>query len=196
MEWPRDEKYTYADYAAWDTDARYELIDGVPCLMAPAPSIAHQEISGALFSQLYACLKGKPCKVFHAPFDVRLNPDGADDTVVQPDLTVVCDRAKLENGQSCKGAPDMVIEILSPATAQRDQVTKFNKYRQAGVLEYWIVSPQARTVQAYRLKNGEYAARNYDDTATIPVAILDGLPIDLSEVFPPLPQETAEPGPD
>lgn len=174
--------FTYADYEQWDTDERYELIEGVPYLMSPGPSQAHQELSSELHRQLANFLKGKPCKVFHAPFDVRLNADEADDTVVQPDLLVVCDKEKLD-GKCCKGAPDLVIEILSPSTAKFDKHTKFHQYLRAGVREYWIVDPDIRTVEKRILKDGAYMVQSYADTDTITVEVLDGLSIDLSEVF-------------
>ncbi|MDR0310315.1 MAG: Uma2 family endonuclease, partial [Acidobacteriota bacterium] len=110
----KDERYTYADYASWDTEERYELIDGVPYLMSPAPLRKHQSILFELSGQFRNFLKGKPCKAFAAPFDVRLNADTYDDTVVQPDLVVICDKLKLD-AKGCVGAPDMVIEILSPS---------------------------------------------------------------------------------
>lgn len=184
-------KYTYADYLTWDDDTRYELIDGVPYMMS-APSVNHQEISGELFAQLHNYLKGKPCKVFAAPFDVRLNADAEDNTVVQPDITVICDSKKIENGKSCEGPPDMVIEILSPSTAIHDQNIKFDKYLGAGVKEYWIVNPETRSVQVFHfLKNKEGSFRVYTENDAISVHILEDCQIDLADIFPPEPQ--AEP---
>ena len=176
-----DEYYTYADLITWDDDVRYELIDGVPILMAP-PSITHQRISGKLYLQIASFLKGRPCEVFHAPVGVRLNADLADDTVVQPDIVVVCDRSILDD-KSIKGAPDMVIEILSPSTASRDKVMKFNQYLRAGVREYWIVHPDSKTVSVHVLKDGEYITRAYADTDAVSVHVLEGCTINLSDVF-------------
>lgn len=189
MQLPKDKKYTYADYLAWDNEPRYELIDGVPYMMAPAPSTEHQTICGNLFLQLGTYLSGKTCRAFFAPFDVRLNADAEDNTVVQPDLAVICDPNKITKA-GCKGAPDMIIEILSPATMQRDQITKLNLYRDAGVREYWIVSPESRGVQVYLLENGKYSATGYTDASTITVSVLDDCTIDLGTVFPPVEQES------
>ena len=150
MALPREERYTYADYLEWDEKERVELIDGAPLMMAP-PSRKHQEISGEIYRQLANFLRGKGCRVYAAPFGVRLferAEDGPEDvdTVVEPDITVVCDRDKLDD-QGCKGAPDLIVEILSPSTQRRDRLTKLNLYQRAGVREYWIVNPEDRTVQ-------------------------------------------------
>ena len=183
MPLPKEEqRYTYADYCAWDDGERWELIDGAAYAMSPAPSRAHQGVSGNLYGQFYNFLKGKPCKVYAAPFDVRLNADGYDDTVVQPDLVIVCDRSKLDD-KGCSGAPDMVIEILSPSTSSRDMVLKFNTYQRAGIREYWIVDPDSKMVSAHVLKNGEYTTRAYGDTGAAPVRVLEGCEIDLEDVF-------------
>jgi len=184
-----NERYTYADYCTWDDSERWELIDGVPYSMSPAPATVHQRISIAIVGQLYGFLRGKTCEVFHAPFDVRLNAAGDDDdTVVQPDIVVVCDSSKLD-GKGCNGAPDIVIEILSPATARLDKMLKFNKYLRAGVREYWIVDPDTKTVSTYILKNGEYMARAYGDADTVPVYVLEGCRIDLQGVFAGVPAQ-------
>jgi len=191
-----DARYTYADYCKWDDHFRCELIRGViyvdgqpfdgqppiAAMMAPAPLWGHQKISGELYRQLANFLKGKPCKIFHPPFDVRLNVDSEDDTTVQPDLVVICDQSKL-SGTGCKGVPDMVIEVLSPSTARQDRVVKFNLYGQAGVREYWIVDPDSKTVQICILEDGRYFATAFSDTGTAPVRVLPGCEIDLHEVF-------------
>jgi len=178
---PEYRRYTYADYCALDDDKRYELIDGTPYAMA-APSQAHQEISGNLHYQLYNFLKGKPCMVLAAPFDVRLNADSGDDTVVQPDLLVICDKSKLD-GKSCLGVPDMVIEILSSSTAMRDKLLKFRRYLKAGVREYWMVDPDNKVVSTHVLRNGEYVTNAYGDDDVVPVHVLNGCIVELSEVF-------------
>ena len=174
-------KYTYEDYLACDDDTRFELIDGVMYLMA-TPTRVHQQILGELYARLYNFLRGKPCKVYFAPFSVRLSVGEGRDTVLEPDLVVVCDKEKLDD-RGCVGAPDMVVEILSPSTSKKDRTLKFNKYRQAGVRELWIVDPGDKTVTVYMLMNGEYTARAYDDSETVPVHILDGCSIDLPGVF-------------
>jgi Uma2 family endonuclease len=175
------ERYTYADYAAWDDDKRYELIDGKVFMLA-APTREHQAISFELSYQIGSFLRGKPCKAFAAPFDVRLNAGERDDTVVQPDIVVVCDHSKLTKA-GCTGAPDMVIEILSPSTAGKDRVLKFNKYLQAGIREYWVIEPDSKTVSVHLLKNGEYVTKAYGGNDEIPSRVLDGCVISLQEVF-------------
>lgn len=169
---------------AWRDEKRYELIDGSAYMMSPAPSTEHQRVFRRLFNQLANYLEGKQCEVFSAPFDVRLNADAEDDTVVQPDIAIVCDPKKIE-ANGCKGAPDMVVEILSPATARMDQLIKFNKYREAGVLEYWIVNPETKLVQVNRLMHGSYVNQAYGDTDTVPVSVLEDCKIDLAKVFAP-----------
>ena len=176
-----NERYTWSDYKNWDDEVRYELIDGVPYMLA-APSQTHQAIIVELTFQLAGFLKGRPCKVFVAPFDVRLNADDKDDTVVQPDLLVVCDMSKLD-GRACVGVPDMVIEILSPSSSQQDRVVKYNLYQKTGVREYWIVNTHDRTVQACILKDGEYVVKAYADTEIAPVHVLEGCTINLADVF-------------
>ncbi|MDR0589751.1 MAG: Uma2 family endonuclease [Spirochaetaceae bacterium] len=177
------EYYTYADYLSWDGEERYEIIDGEASMMAP-PSRLHQEISMALSTRIYTFLEGKPCKVYAAPFAVRLNPlpDKRDDTVVEPDLAVVCDPAKLDD-YGCNGAPDLIVEILSPSNTRYDRIVKFQKYREAGVREYWILDPVEKSLMVYVLKNNEYVASAYEETALVPVTALPGLEIDLKTVF-------------
>jgi len=179
---PQNEHYTYSDYCTWDDSERWELIEGVPYSMSPAPSPAHQAISVELSGQLRDFLKGKSCKVFRAPFDVRLNAAAEDDTVVQPDLAVICDRSKIDD-KGCQGAPDLIIEILSPSTARHDRMVKFQQYQQAGVLEYWIVDPDTQTVQVCILQDGLYFTHMYADTDTAPVSVLPGCKINLPDVF-------------
>jgi Uma2 family endonuclease len=179
----KKDHYTYEDYATWPDDERYELIEGVPYLMSPAPNRAHQEISVELTRQFGNFLKGKPCQVFHAPFDVVLKVAGRKDTVVEPDLVVVCDKSKLSNGKNCVGAPDMLVEVLSPSTTRHDRLTKLNLYRKHGVKEYWIVDPESRHLEVLTLKDGEYVHDAYDETETVAVKTLPGLEINLAEVF-------------
>ena len=153
--------------------------------MAPAPTISHQSISAKLTTQLTVFLRGKPCKVLAAPVDVRLCADSDDGTVVQPDIIVVCDQSKFDpGGKSVTGAPDLVMEILSPSTARRDLVTKFRLYQKHGVSEYWTVDPDRKTVAAHTLHDGWYVTRSYDEQdSSVPVHVLDGCTIDLTEVF-------------
>lgn len=184
----RDELFTYGDYLKWDDDERWELIDGVAYNMTPAPSRFHQHVSGEFFFQLVNYLRHTVCKVYAAPFDVRL-PEGdeADDairTVVQPDISVICDPSKLDD-RGCKGAPDLIIEILSPATARKDLKEKFLRYEKAGVKEYCIADPSAKTVTVFRYSDAGLFGRPdvYGEEERIKFGILDGLEIDLQSVF-------------
>jgi len=176
-----DVRYTYADYLKWDDGVRRELIDGVPYLMA-APNRRHQTLSRNLFRQIDRFLEDKICEAYYAPFDVRLDADTKDDTVVQPDIVIVCDHSKLDD-VGCKGSPDMVVEILSPSNSRYDMVTKFNTYLRAGIREYWILDPEARTLAVHILKDGNYITHAYISEDIVPVNILDGFSVDLSEVF-------------
>jgi Uma2 family endonuclease len=177
------EYYTYADYLEWDTEERYELIDGVPYLMSPGPSPQHQSLSMTLSILIGNYLKDKPCKVFAAPFDVRLNADTADDTVVQPDILVVCDKSKIDK-RGCKGAPDLVIEITSKSTGSYDRGLKLKKYVNAGVREYWIVDPENKIVQVYTAQSDNRSSLLfYDETDVAPINIFDDFKIDLAELF-------------
>ena len=181
-----EQKYSYADYLTWDEDERWEIIDGIPYMQA-APSRIHQEISGELYLQFGSYLKGKPCKVYHAPFCVSLDVEKNDydiKNVVEPDITIVCDRSKLDE-KGCKGSPDMIVEILSPSTGKNDKLIKFNKYEKAGVKEYWVVEPDQKLVSAFILQpNGKYGRPDiYSEEDTIKVSIFKDLQIDLKPVF-------------
>lgn len=183
-----DVRYTYADYLQWDDNERWELIDGVAYNMSPAPSRKHQEISQNLSRDIGTYLKGKSCKVYAAPFDVRLPLKGEEDkrtgNVVQPDIVVVCDSSKLDD-RGCTGAPDLIIEILSPSTAKKDMVAKFNLYEQAGVKEYWLVHPTDHTVMVFKLgADGKYGRYEmYDQSEQLAVGIFSDLVLDLNEIF-------------
>lgn len=152
--------FTYLDYKTWPDGERWELIDGQAYAMSPAPSNFHQLIVGELFRRIANYFHGKSCRPFVAPFDVRLPVAGtADqqiDTVVQPDISLVCDPNKLKDNHGCVGAPDWVIEVLSPSTAVHDQRTKRALYERHGVAEYWLVHPGDRSVTIYRLDNQAY----------------------------------------
>ena len=175
-----DIKYSYADYIKWGDKIRYELIDGYVYGMA-SPSQKHQDVLGEMFGQFRDFLKGKPCKVFVAPLDVRLNAESYDNIVVQPDIMIVCDRRKLD-GKSVIGTPDMVVEVLS-SNAKHDMFTKFKLYQNAGVREYWIVDPEDNMVTVHILENGRYYTTPYFDGDIAPVSVLEGCAIDLGEVF-------------
>jgi len=176
-----EETYTYADYLSWDDDERYELIDGVAFMMA-APTVVHQRISRELMTLIDDFLEGKPCEVFAAPFDVRLFPeeDNSDTTVVQPDIVVIYDPSKLSDGKACRGAPDLVIEILSDSSVIMDRKVKAEKYMEAGVKEYWIVSAKDLEVLVNVLTGDRYASTVYRDRVLS--TVLPGLEIDLQVV--------------
>ena len=188
MPLPQRARYSYADLIAWPENERYELYDGFLRALA-SPSVPHQEISGELFRQLANFLADKPCRVYAAPVDVRLFDSPGDtpedvDTVVVPDLLVVCDRGKIDR-RGIRGAPDLVIEILSESSRRYDRHTKLGLYESAGVREYWIADPERRTVEVFSLRDGGYGAPVvYMAPARLPVGILRGCTIELDRVFP------------
>ncbi len=190
MEQPVEkEYYTFADCLEWSENDRIEIIYGDAYMMSP-PSFAHQSILMELAAMIHGFLDDKPCQVLPAPFGVRLfeqnkdNPEDVD-TVVEPDITVVCDPKKLDK-YGCKGAPDLIIEILSPSNARHDRFTKFKLYEKAGVREYWIVDPLNNTVEVYTLEEiGRYKMTEmYTSKDTAKSTILTGFEADLSKVFP------------
>lgn len=154
----QEERFTYGDYRHWDDGQRHELIHGAPYCMS-APETNHQLAITKFIRQLDPQLDDKPCTLYPAPFDVRLpegdESDDAIDTVVQPDISVVCDRAKIDD-KGCRGAPDWLIEILSPSTGGRDQFTKFDLYEKHGVREYWILNPKQFGLAQYALRDGKF----------------------------------------
>ncbi|MDR2026525.1 MAG: Uma2 family endonuclease [Prevotellaceae bacterium] len=180
--------YTYADYLTWIDDKRRELVNGLINMMS-APKTRHQEISMRLCVKLYLIIerhKGK-CEVFHAPFDVRLpgngeREDNKIDTVVQPDICIVCDPSKLDE-RGCLGAPDFIAEIQSVSTARYDLTVKFDLYEKAGVREYWIVYP-SKGIEAFILQpDGKYDNGTIYETGKVPVNIFDGIEIDLNDIY-------------
>lgn len=182
-----NKKYTYKDYLSWPEDERWEIIDGNAYLMAP-PSRIHQEILGAIFNQFYNYLNNKFCKVYSAPFGVRLpvGDEKSDEdikTVVEPDIAVICDKSKLDD-EGCKGAPDLIVEIVSPSSGRKDKLEKFNLYERTGVKEYWLVEPEEQIVMVFTLENGRYGRPQvYSKDDSIKVSIFDNLIIDLKKVF-------------
>lgn len=176
----RDERhYTYADYRNWPEDVRYELIDGVAFLMAPAPSVDHQTLAFEVGRQLGNALDGHPCRVLVAPVDVLLaNSDRAEDevdTVVQPDVLVVCDASKV-TPRGIRGAPDWVLEVISPASASHDQIIKLAAYERAGVREYWLAHPADRVLTIYRHDGTGYGRpRIVELVGETPVGVLPGV---------------------
>ncbi len=179
-------RYTYGDYSTWNGDARWELIDGLAYAMAPAPTRTHQIIVGEIFRQIANQLQGQACRAFIAPFDVLLprgnEPDDAVESVVQPDGIVVSDPKKLDE-KGCRGAPDWIVEVLSPSTADHDHKLKRVLYERSGVLEYWLVHPTDRLVHVYCLANGQYGKPDvfvFSDVVATRVA--GGLTVDFAQV--------------
>ncbi|MHB1650934.1 MAG: Uma2 family endonuclease [Desulfitobacteriaceae bacterium] len=172
----------------WTDEKRLELIDGIPLDMIPAPSRLHQKVLGDLHNQFYNFLKDKSCEVYMAPFDVRLPSAGEQDetssTVVLPDLVVVCDPGKLDD-RGCKGAPDLVIEVLSPETAKKDLSFKLRVYERSGVPQYWVVQPVDKTVMVFSLdERSQYSKPTvYGEGEQISTEFLVGLVVDLITVF-------------
>ena len=181
-------QYTFADVLSWGEDERIEIINGEAFMMA-TPTTTHQIISGEIFRQLSNYLEGKKCKAISAPFGVRLfeqDGDGPENvgTVVEPDISVVCDRKKIDK-RGCKGAPDLIIEVLSPSTQRHDQLVKLNLYQQAGVSEYWIVDPENTTIHVFLPDdNGFFRIHEvYGQHDVAKVNVLDGCFIELNKVF-------------
>jgi len=162
-----EKRYTYGDYRTWDDGLRWELIDGEAFCMSPGPGTAHQFLAAKLFTKLGSYFEGKECQAFFAPFDVMLprgeepargqasagRPEDEVDTVVQPDIMILCDMSKLQHN-GIKGAPDVIIEILSPSTTQRDLDDKFRLYERVGVKEYVIVDPLNYVIFVHRRDAG------------------------------------------
>lgn len=180
--------YSYADYLKWQFDERLELIKGKIFTMSPAPSRSHQEISISMTVKLANFLKGKPCKIYAAPFDVRLpkttNDDAAIYTVVQPDICVICDLSKLDD-RGCVGAPDIVVEILSPGNNKKELRNKYEVYQETGVKEYWVIHPSERTFLKYTLDDvGLFQpSRLLIGGDKVTSAVLPGFSLDLTEIF-------------
>jgi Uma2 family endonuclease len=185
-----DRHYTYGDYRTWPDDERWELIHGIAWNMSAAPSLPHQLLSGELFGRIRTHLRdrGVPCVVVAAPVDVFFpdRPDQAEDqvdTVVQPDIVVVCDPAKIRR-RGVWGPPDWLIEILSPHTSRKDMKEKLELYEQSGVKEYWIVDPGNRYVHVYRLDGSRYGEPEvHVEPVVVTSTTLANLAIPLEELF-------------
>lgn len=182
------DSFAFSDFLTWETDERMEIIHGEVFMMA-APGTSHQLISGEIFRQLANFLDGRNCRAIAAPFAVRLFEKDGDapkdvDTVVEPDISVICDRNKLDK-HGCKGAPDLIVEVLSPSTQRHDQLVKLNLYQRAGVREYWIVDPENKTVRVMvQDANGHlWPHEIYKQEDIAKVGVLDGCFIELSKVF-------------
>ncbi|RMG69292.1 MAG: Uma2 family endonuclease [Bacteroidetes bacterium] len=184
-----EKAYSYADYLTWQLQERLELLRGKIALMSPAPNLYHQKIVGKLHIFVGQFLLHRSCQVFVAPFDVRLPRQQQDSdeetfTVVQPDICVVCDEGKLDE-RGCKGAPDLVIEVLSPGNTRREMRDKFTLYEEAGVREYWLVDPANRVISRFLLdETGTFIGkRPLTDQEILETELLPGLQIELAEVF-------------
>jgi len=179
--------YTYADYLKFEYDHMVELIRGKLFKMTPAPSSGHQEISGKLFVKFAIFLEKNECKLFAAPFDVVLpahsQKKNTATTVVQPDLCIICDLDKIDEA-GCTGAPDLIIEILSPSTSNKDLNEKYSIYEESGVKEYWIVMPNEKLLEVFYLENSKYQRiKTYTSDEIISPLIFPELRINLSEVL-------------
>ena len=190
LELDASKRYTYADYLTWIDDKRRELIDGFIHLMA-GPLRIHGRISMKIGSRIFSFIEKKKgqCHIYQAPFDVRLPLNGSTDDdriydVVQPDVCVICDLTKLDD-KGCVGAPDLVVEVLSPSSMKKDWNYKFNLYEEAGVREYWIVDPKAKTVSVFLLQpDGDYDMGTvYECGQKAPVSIFEGFEVDVNELF-------------
>lgn len=184
--------YTYADYLLWQFTERVELFKG-KLLQMTGPNVLHQTISSNLHIRLGVQLLDRKCKLFAAPFDVRLplpphkKTNDKIDTVIQPDLCVICDDTKLDE-QGCIGAPDLIVEILSPGNSKREMKDKFELYQEAGVLEYWVISPQHRSVFVHVMNQNtkKFVAQlpHLTDEDVLLCKTLGSLAIELKDVFP------------
>jgi Uma2 family endonuclease len=161
------QRHTYGDYLEWSRDYGDEIIDGVAYVREPpSPSPIHQELVVELWLELRCALEGRSCRVYVAPLDVRLPRSSESDekieTVVQPDVLIVCDRGKTDE-RGVRGAPDWLAEVLSPSTANYDQSVKIPLYERAGVPEVWLVHPTDRTLAIYRLEGSRYGRPTYQE---------------------------------
>src|SRR5690606_3942831 len=180
-------KYSYADYLTWQMDEMVEIIKGRLFKMTAAPSRIHQKVAAKLTYILYGFLEGKPCEVYTAPFDVRLPKTSTRDediyTVVQPDICVVCDPTKLDDA-GCLGAPDLIVEILSPGNNQKEVQNKYEVYQESSVKEYWIIHPSEQTLLIYSLQNGRFVpSRLFTSGDKVVSHAIPGFNLDLEQFF-------------
>jgi Uma2 family endonuclease len=179
--------YSYADYLTWNDNERWELLEGVPYNLS-SPSDIHQAISGNIFALWHNYLKGKSCRVYYAPFDVILSEGNCKDEeifdVLQPDIIIVCDKNKISR-KGCTGAPDIVIEILSPSTASKDCIKKKDIYEKNRVPQYWIIDPDDEELFIFKLNRNFIYGRpeKYKKEDIIKVETFEGLEINVKEIF-------------
>ncbi len=182
-----EKSYTYADYFKWKFEERVELIKGKVFRMSPAPNRFHQKLAGLIHARMHVFLEDKPCEVYTAPFDVRIPRKSKNDkeiiTVLQPDVCVICDLSKLDD-KGCIGAPDIVVEVLSPGNNTKELKKKYDVYEESGVKEYWVVSPQDQWLRIYTLTKGKFLESPYllagDFAAS---AVLPGFSLNVAELF-------------
>ena len=186
--------FTYADYLTWNFKERIELIRGKIFKMTPAPSISHQKISINIENKFTVFLNGKPCNMLHAPVDVKLKGkpfrkkklrDEEITTVVQPDIIIVCDEEKLQDTRSVDGAPELVVEILSPGNTTTETKYKLDLYEENCVLEYWVVYPEYKQIQVFILNKDEKYSKPviYESGENISSVVLIGLSIPTDDIF-------------
>jgi len=177
--------YTWVEYMKWRFTERVELIRGHIVKMSPAPNVNHQSLAGQMYGTFGNAFSKTNCRWFPAPFDVRLPIPSAkkDSTVVQPDLCVICDASKLDE-HGCDGAPDLVVEILSPGNSKHDLDVKFKLYEESGVKEYWIVQPASRDVLIYTLQNGCYIGlRPFTEGIVVQGLLFPELKLSVDDLF-------------
>jgi len=182
-------RFNYSDYLKWPEEERWEIISGAAYNMTPAPSTHHQRVSRRFLTIFENFLKDKKCEVFGAPYDVILPENNESEksasTVVQPDIAVICDKFKIKT-HGCVGAPDLIIEILSPATSKKDMTVKFELYERHRVKQYWLVHPKDKYAMVFKLdsKTNRYGRPDiYLQKAKIKVGILKDLVVNLDDVF-------------
>ena len=177
----KNDYYSAEDYYALPEGEHVELINGKFYDMA-SPSQLHQEISSELFATIHAYIRSEKgqCKVFTAPFDVKLETKR--DTIVQPDISVICDSNKLD-GKKCNGAPDWIIEIVSPSSSSNDYVRKYEIYKQAGVREYWLVHPDDKSIVVHRFFGENIGTDAYTFDDAVRAGIYDDLTIDFKTII-------------
>lgn len=174
-----EKRFTYLEYCKWDDEQRWELIDGVPYNMTPAPTTRHQRISSNLHRKISAFLEGKRCTPFYAPTDVVFD----EYNVVQPDLLVVCDSSKITEA-NIQGAPDLVVEILSPSTSRKDRREKRSLYERFGVKEYLVIDPVNETVERFRLVRGKYGNPDvFGWDESMKLSLFPEMELNLWEIF-------------
>lgn len=189
-----NKSYTYADYFTWQFKERVELIKGKIFKMSPAPNRIHQKIAGYIYLRIGVFLEGNKCEVYTAPFDVRIPRKSKDDkeiiTVLQPDVCVICDPSKLDF-RGCIGAPDIVVEVLSPGNNAKELTKKYDVYEEAGVKEYWVVSPQDQWMRIYTLIDGKFNESPYFVAgSTVTSSVLPGFSLDITALFKDITSES------